>query len=71
MVVLAPDPAWVKSLPNGKLPDRTDFTRYGTNLQARVKAWGAAAAQSRQLADEFQQWLASSARGVAPTEALA
>jgi len=56
-VVLAPDPEWVASLPNGKLPDRTDFARYGTDLQARVKVWTAATAASRQLADEFAQWL--------------
>ena len=57
MVVLAPDPEWVRKLPNGKLPDRSDFTRYGADLQARRKAWNAAAAASRQLADEFAQWL--------------
>lgn len=57
MVVLAPDPEWVRSLPNAKLPDRTDFARYGTDLQARVKAWTTAASASRQLADEFAQWL--------------
>ena len=58
MLLLAPDPAWVKTLPNGKLPDRTDFTRYGADLQARVKAWSAATAASAQLADEWQSWLA-------------
>ncbi len=57
-LVLAPDPEWVRSLPNGKLPDRTDFTHYGTDLQSRVKAWTSAASASRQLADEFGQWLA-------------
>ncbi|MDM0020063.1 phospholipase [Variovorax saccharolyticus] len=57
MVVLAPDPAWVRSLPNGKLPDRNDFIRYGNDLAGRIKAWSAAAAASRQLADEFAQWL--------------
>jgi hypothetical protein len=56
-VVLAPDPQWVATLPNGKLPDRTDFTRYGTDLASRMKAWHAAAAASRQLADEFAAWL--------------
>ena len=71
MLVLAPDPTWVRTLPNGKLPDRTDFTRYGTNLQARVQAWSAATAASRQMADEFQEWLAGSARGDAPVEPLA
>jgi hypothetical protein len=56
-VVLAPDPAWVKTLPNGKLPDRTDFTRYGTDLGGRVKAWTGAVSQAQQLADELQIWL--------------
>ena len=57
MVLLAPNPDWVKTLPNAKLPDRTDFARYGTDLPARVKAWTAAASASEQLADEWQQWL--------------
>lgn len=57
MVLLAPNPEWVKTLPNGKLPDRTDFTHYGNNLAARVKAWNAACSASVQLADEFAQWL--------------
>ncbi len=58
MLLLAPDPEWVKTLPNGKLPDRTDFTRYGNDLPARVKAWTAATSASQQLADEFADWLA-------------
>jgi hypothetical protein len=47
----------VRRLPNGKLPDRTDFPRYGANLQARMQAWSTAVAASRQLADEFAAWL--------------
>jgi hypothetical protein len=39
------------------LPDRTDFTRYGPDLAARVKAWTAAVTQAQQLADELQAWL--------------
>ena len=57
MVLLAPDPQWVKSLPNGKLPDRSDFTRYGADLQGRMKAWRTAAAASEQLAEEWREWL--------------
>lgn len=57
MVLLAPEPAWVKALPNGKLPDRNDFLRYGPDLPGRIKAWSAAVSASRQLADEFQAWL--------------
>ncbi len=57
MVVLAPNPEWVATLPNGKLPDRTDFTRYGNDLASRVQVWTQAAAASQRLADEFAQWL--------------
>jgi hypothetical protein len=56
-IVLAPNPEWGQALPNGKLPDRADFARYGNDLTARVKAWSAAVSASRQLADEFAQWL--------------
>lgn len=56
-VVLAPNPEWVKTLPNSKLPDRTDFTHYGNDLNARVKAWTAATRASQQMVDEFIAWL--------------
>ena len=56
MVVLAPNPEWVNTLPNGKLPDRNDFATYGQDLQARVKVWNTAASAAEQLADEFAQW---------------
>jgi len=55
--LLAPNPEWVKTLPNGKLPDRSDFIHYGQDLAGRVKAWGAATRASVQLADEFEAWL--------------
>lgn len=57
VVVLAPNPDWVATLPGGKLPDRTDFTRYGNDLAGRVKAWKTATASSNQLAEAFAQWL--------------
>ena len=57
MLLLAPNPEWVKKLPNGKLPDRTDFTHYGNDLVARVKVWRTACAASVQLAEEFAAWL--------------
>jgi len=56
-VVLAPNPEWVKTLPNGKLPDRKDFSTYGQDLHSRVKVWKAATSASEQLADELAQWL--------------
>ena len=33
-LVLAPDPDWLRTLPDGKLPDRSDFERYGSDLAA-------------------------------------
>jgi hypothetical protein len=57
MVLLAPNPDWVKTLPNSKLPDRTDFTHYGNDLDARVKAWTGATRASQQMVDEFIAWL--------------
>ncbi|MBT2324147.1 phospholipase [Variovorax paradoxus] len=56
-VVLAPDPEWVRSLPNGKLPDRNDFVRYGKDAPARMKAWRTAAGEASRLADELAEWL--------------
>lgn len=57
MVLVAPDPDWVRTLPHGKLPDRQDFTHYGNDLPARIRAWTTAVQMSRQLADEFEAWL--------------
>jgi hypothetical protein len=57
VLVLAPSPEWVSRLPNGKLPDRTDFTRYAHDFDERVRVWTTAAAAARQLADEFAEWL--------------
>ncbi len=60
VIVLAPKPEWVATLPNQKLPDRTDFARYGRDLAARVKAWDTAVAESQRLCDEFAAWVAGS-----------
>ena len=56
-IVLAPNPEWVQTLPNGKLPDRSDFMTYANDLPGRIQAWTGAAQASQQLADEFAQWL--------------
>ena len=58
MLLLAPDPDWIKTLPHGKLPDRQDFTHYGNDWRGRMQAWSQAVQMSRQLAEEFQAWLA-------------
>ena len=63
MVLLAPDPDWIKTLPNGKLPDRTDFTRYGSDLKSRIHAWKKAVGEAERLADEFQTVLSNQTAG--------
>ncbi len=55
MLVLAPNPEWLRTLPGGKLPDRTDLQRLGH--PERVQAWTTAVQAAGQLADEFEAWL--------------
>lgn len=57
VIVLAPNPDWIATLPNAKLPDRTDFARYGDDLKGRVAAWSTALAESERLRDEFAAWV--------------
>jgi hypothetical protein len=58
VVVLAPSAEWVATLPNGKLPDRSDFKAYGDDHDARSAAWSRALAESQRLADEFAELVA-------------
>lgn len=55
LIVLAPNPAWVATLPNGKLPDRNDFT--GLSTPQRHRDWQRAVAEAERLADEWREWL--------------
>jgi hypothetical protein len=61
VIVLAPRPDWIATLPNGKIPDRSDFARFGTNTDARVRVWNKAVKDSERLREEFEQWLAQGA----------
>ena len=55
LVLLAPSPAWVQTLPGGKLPDRGDFKAYLHDEPARQAAWRRAMNESQRLADEFSE----------------
>lgn len=55
MLVVAPNPEWIASLPNAKLPDRNDF-RLLTHPE-RVHAWSVAVAAAKQMAEEFARWV--------------
>ena len=59
MVLLCPSPEWIAKLPHGKLPDRTDFTRYAHDVPERIRVWQTAAAAAEQLAQEWQDWLSA------------
>lgn len=65
VVLLSPTPAWIATLPNAKLPDRSDFKAYGDDLAGRVAAWSRAVRESGRLADEF----AALAHGGRPIDA--
>jgi hypothetical protein len=57
MVLVAPSPEFVASLPNGKLPDRGDFKRYGLDHESRIRDWRRAIAESARLAEAFARWV--------------
>jgi hypothetical protein len=57
LVLLSPSPDWVATLPNGKLPDRGDFKRYGDDTAAREAVWRRAVAESERLAADVVDWI--------------
>ncbi len=50
-ILISPSDEFVASLPNGKIPDRTDFVKYEPN--ERVRIWRQCVAACEALADEF------------------
>jgi len=59
MLVLSPSPARVARLPGAKIPCRKDFKRYHGQDDARLRAWQAGIALSREIAEEFRALLDS------------
>jgi hypothetical protein len=57
MLLVAPSPAFVSRLPNGKLPDRQDFYRYGPDHAARIHAWERAIGECGRFAEAVLRWL--------------
>jgi hypothetical protein len=57
MILIAPSRALLARLPHGKLPDRQDFYRYGTDHAARIAAWERAIAEMQRYADAAAAWL--------------
>jgi len=59
VVLISPSREFVAGLPNRKLPDRSDFRRYGLDHEARIRDWTRAIGEGRRLADAFARWIAS------------
>ena len=56
MILVSPSPAFVASLPNGKLPNRRDFPHYGQDHALRMRNWCRAIAESKRMAASFARW---------------
>ncbi|MBB4636929.1 patatin-like phospholipase family protein [Longimicrobium terrae] len=56
-VVLAPSPAFVASLPGGRIPDRNDF--YRMTDSERIQAWRTVLHLSERVADELRERMAA------------
>lgn len=57
LILISHSPDFVASLPNGKLPDRSDFYRYGADHASRIAAWKCAVAECQRFADEAANWI--------------
>jgi len=62
-LLIHPSDDWIASLPDGKIPDRTDFKRYANDYSRRVQIWREVAQRSEELAEclanriEKNDWL--------------
>ncbi len=54
-ILISPSKAFVAKLPNGKIPDRTDFVNY--TPEERIKAWRGCISACEELADDFNEIL--------------
>jgi len=54
-ILVSPSDAFVAKLPNGKIPDRTDFVNYSP--AERIAAWRACTEACKEMADEFNEVL--------------
>lgn len=57
MILVSPSPAFLSRLPNGKLPDRSDFKRHGQNHKKRIHDWTFAINESERMAEALARWI--------------
>jgi hypothetical protein len=60
LVIVCPTQAFIRSLPNQKVPDRADFKHYATDWATRERVWWQAIGNAQALA---QAWYDIDARG--------
>lgn len=53
VLIVAPSPAFLRTLPLGKLPDRGDFRHYGLDHDERIRHWRQAMGEGQRLRDEL------------------
>jgi len=59
LLLLSPSPAFLASIPNGKVPDRKDFYLYAGDNDARIRDWRQSVGAGERLADAFKAWVES------------
>ena len=57
MILMSPSREFLRTLPNGKLPDRNDFYRYGLDHPRRIADWKRAVAECGRFAEQAAAWL--------------
>jgi hypothetical protein len=57
MLLVAPAPAFLATLPHGKLPDRQDFYRFGPDHAGRIRAWERAIGECGRFAEAVLAWM--------------
>jgi hypothetical protein len=55
ILLIAPSEKFIKSLPYGKIPDRTDFKRFAGNDSERLRYWNEVIKKSSILGEEFME----------------
>jgi hypothetical protein len=56
VLLVAPSADFLRTLPRGKLPDRTDFTSFGLDHDARIRVWRQAIGEGERLRDELAEF---------------
>ncbi len=55
VVMVYPTPTFVSALPDGKIPDRTDFVTYVDDQAQRIRNWWKAVEMSAHLGEQFME----------------